>query len=70
MEDLTKKASQERKRRVKLCKTWATYILVCTFLFIMNAVTSPSYLWVFWVIGGWGLAVAVETTFYLIEKKV
>jgi hypothetical protein len=34
------------------------YIVINSFLAVLNVLTDPSYLWFFWVAGGWGLAVA------------
>lgn len=33
------------------------YLIVNTGLLAINLVTSPQHLWVFWVMGGWGLGV-------------
>lgn len=34
------------------------YVVICTGLAALNIVTTPGYLWVAWVILGWGLGVA------------
>lgn len=34
------------------------YIVIIIFLGIINLLTSPNYLWVFWVMLGWGIGVA------------
>ncbi len=34
------------------------YILVVGFLFVINYVTSPNYIWAWWVLLGWGLGIA------------
>lgn len=36
------------------------YLVVCTFLAVVNYFTSP-YPWVLWVIGGWGLSLILKT---------
>ena len=61
----------EKKLRIskrKLAISWAYYIIVCTFLAILNYTTS-SQPWVLWVIGAWGMAQIIQTTEYLINKK-
>ncbi len=36
------------------------YIIVITILFIFNLIQSPSYMWVYWVIFGWGIGLAIH----------
>lgn len=38
----------------------ATYLVVVSGLWVVNLVTSPGYLWVLWVMGGWGIGVAIN----------
>ena len=33
------------------------YVLVITLLFIINYITSPTYIWAWWVVLGWGLGI-------------
>ena len=35
-----------------------TYIIIISFLLILNLITNPSYLWVVWPALGWGIGVA------------
>ena len=39
---------------------FSRYVLICLALLAINLVTSPHRLWVFWVIGGWGLGVLMH----------
>ena len=34
------------------------YVIITAFLFIINFLTSPSYIWAWWVMLGWGIGVA------------
>ena len=36
------------------------YIVINAILAVLNLLTDPSYLWFLWVVGGWGLAVALH----------
>jgi transcriptional regulator with XRE-family HTH domain len=36
------------------------YVVVCLALVAVNLIASPRYPWVLWVIGGWGLGVALH----------
>ncbi|HIW52330.1 MAG TPA: 2TM domain-containing protein [Candidatus Alistipes excrementipullorum] len=56
MEERNTRLSAEElaKRRKTVIRHTATFIVICTFLSIMNSVTTPSYPWVLWVAGCWG----------------
>lgn len=41
-------------------KQVAQYVIVCTFLAIVNYVTDPSHGWVLWVIACWGLSLGMD----------
>ena len=38
------------------------YLLGVLILLAINLITSPQYLWVFWVMGGWGLGVLMHAS--------
>ncbi len=64
----TRLSAEERsKSRKSAIRNTATFVVICTFLSIMNGVTSPSYPWVLWVIGCWGLGVALQWIYYLLD---
>ncbi|SEM97834.1 2TM domain-containing protein [Chryseobacterium taichungense] len=73
-------AYEKATRRVKELKGFygnlTSYILVISFLIVLNILTSPGYLWFFWPMIGWGLGVAAHavTTFGIgkdwEEKKI
>lgn len=62
-------AYEKATRRVKELKGFygnlTSYILVISFLIVLNILTSPGYLWFFWPMIGWGLGVVAHavTTF-------
>ena len=66
---MPKMSYEEAQKQVKKIKDFYThlgiYIIVCTFLVFLNLFASPEYLWVLWVIFGWGIGVAIDgiTTF-------
>lgn len=47
------------------------YVAVICLLLIINLVTSPEYLWVFWPAMGWGIGLLAHgaTAFYMSPKK-
>lgn len=36
------------------------YIVVCSFLAVVNYITNPSYWWFLWVVAGWGLDLSLN----------
>lgn len=38
------------------------YVLVNGALFVINVITSPSHLWVFWPMLGWGIGLAAHAS--------
>ncbi len=36
------------------------YVVVIIFLFIINLITNPGYIWVWWVVMGWGIGVVAH----------
>lgn len=58
----TKVLSGRMKRMI------AQYIVMCVFLSVMNYVLTPGCWWVLWVIGGWGLSIAMRLIAMYFEK--
>ncbi|WP_374461780.1 2TM domain-containing protein [Chryseobacterium taeanense] len=73
-------AYQKASKRVKELKGFygnlTSYILVISFLAVLNIITSPGYLWFFWPMLGWGVGIAAHaaSTFWIgkewEEKKI
>jgi len=38
------------------------YIVVCLILLGVNLYTSPQHLWIFWVLGGWGIGILLHAS--------
>ena len=59
---------QKAKKRVKAIKGLythlAVYVLVNGLLFMINIMTSPSVLWFYWPLSGWGIGIVVHA-FYV-----
>ena len=55
---------QEAKKRVEEIKGFyyhlVSYILVNTFLVVINLLTSPEYLWFIWPIIGWSIGLVIH----------
>ncbi len=56
------RAKASRKVFVRLGFMWhlAMFLIIMVGLTAINLTQSPSYLWVLWVFGGWGLAVLIH----------
>lgn len=50
----------------KFIMSWVSYAVVCSFLAVVNHVTCTEYMWVLWVIGGWGVGQLIHTADYLL----
>ncbi len=59
-------SSEERevKKEVKRLKHFysslMSYLVIVGFLFIVNLVISPDYIWAWWVAFGWGISIAFQ----------
>lgn len=55
---------EEARKRVKALKGFyanlVAYIIINTFLAIVNLLTSPQRLWFLWVVLGWGIGIAFQ----------
>lgn len=55
---------REARRYVKRVKRFynhlGVYAVIILFLFLINIMTSPGYLWFFWPALGWGVGVAMQ----------
>ena len=56
---------QKAKERVEMIKGFyihlTVYVVVNILLFSINMLTSPGYLWFFWPLMGWGIAVVLHS---------
>ena len=60
------------RKKSAFFKHLRAYCIVNGFLFLINILTNPGYLWVVWPILGWGISLAfgVSETFFPSEHKV
>jgi transcriptional regulator with XRE-family HTH domain len=55
-----KDAAKKVKRLKKFYSSLLSYVATIGFLFIINLITSPGYIWTIWVALGWGLSIALQ----------
>jgi hypothetical protein len=48
---------------------FAVYLVVISGLLALNFSRNPENPWVFWIVGGWGLAVAAHAAAFLIPES-
>ena len=58
---------RDQVRRSLLCYI-LTYIVIISFLTILNALTSPGYYWVIWPALGWGLGLVLHIVHVLLKE--
>ena len=56
-------------RKRKFIMSWVSYVAICSFLAVVNYLTSREHAWVLWVIGGWGIGQLIETADYLLARS-
>lgn len=58
------RAYEKAQKRVKEIKSFYgnlfSYVIVITFLIILNLITSPKHLWFYWPMLGWGIGIAAH----------
>lgn len=65
METTRKIDAKAARRKRRLIREWITYAVICAFLAGVNALTTPHYWWVLWVMAGWGLGLILDLIFHL-----
>lgn len=66
--ELIRTPEEKRRRFTRWYSRKAiTYVAVCAFLTLVNALTSPGDWWVVWVIAGWGLGMVLSLAYYLFD---
>lgn len=55
METTILKKEMKSRMTYRIITSLITYVVVNAFLVFVNLLTCPAYLWVLWVIGGWGI---------------
>ncbi len=62
----TNVATQNAEARKKLIRNTVTFAVICGYLSVLNYFTC-SYPWGLWVIGGWGIAIALQWVYYILD---
>ncbi|MBD3353385.1 MAG: hypothetical protein GF364_18025 [Candidatus Lokiarchaeota archaeon] len=68
-ESLREIAVEIVKRRLALKIHWTAYLIVNIGLFIINITVDDSYMWVWWPITGWGIAVLTHSFNYVSYRR-
>lgn len=69
METTRKIDAKAARRKRRLIREWITYAVICAFLAGVNALTTPHYWWVLWVMAGWGLGLILDLIFHLTNSR-
>lgn len=67
METMDIKTRKSRRFNRWFRRKLIAYAVVCSFLTFVNAMTSPHYWWVLWVVAGWGLNLLLNALYYLTD---
>ena len=69
--DAAKEKWKQRQRR-EFYSHLTSYCIINGFLFMVNLITGPRYLWVVWPMMGWGIGLAFHyvNTFFVAEEKI
>ncbi len=59
-EEQYRTAKKRVKKKKGFYKHFAVFAICSVFLFFVNMMTSPGYLWFLWAVAGWGFGVAVQ----------
>lgn len=68
--ETTSKSKTEQKLWLKMKMGVLNYVVINTFLVVVNWVTSPHYWWVLWVISGWGIGLILKLISRYTEYKI
>ena len=66
----TGQREQEKRDIIRrnLLASILTYIIIISFLAILNVLTSPGYYWVIWPALGWGLGLMLHIVHILLKE--
>lgn len=56
-EELYRQARKRVKKKRSFRGHFTTFAVMSVFLFVLNMVTSPEYLWFLWAVGGWAISI-------------
>ncbi len=69
MELTDEKTKMKNQCKLNIIMSIVKYLVVNTFLVFVNLMTTPNYLWVLWVIAGWGIGLILTIVTNYLEFK-
>ncbi|WP_276964927.1 2TM domain-containing protein [Bacteroides graminisolvens] len=69
MELTDEKTKMKNQCKLNIIMSIVKYLVVNAFLVFVNLMTTPNYLWVLWVIAGWGIGLILTVVTNYLEFK-
>ncbi|HAZ57607.1 MAG: 2TM domain-containing protein [Bacteroides graminisolvens] len=69
MELTDEKTKMKNQCKLNIIMSIVKYLVVNAFLVFVNLMTTPNYLWVLWVIAGWGIGLILTIVTNYLEFK-
>lgn len=69
MELTDEKTKMKNQCKLNIIMSIVKYLVVNVFLVFVNLTTTPNYLWVLWVIAGWGIGLILTIVTNYLEFK-
>lgn len=69
MELTDEKTKMKNQCKLNIIMSIVKYLVVNAFLVFVNLITTPNYLWVLWVIAGWGIGLILTIVTNYLEFK-
>lgn len=69
MELTDEKTKMKNQCKLNIIMSIVKYLFVNVFLVFVNLMTTPNYLWVLWVIAGWGIGLILTIVTNYLEFK-
>lgn len=69
MELTDEKTKMKNQCKLNIIMSIVKYLVVNAFLVFVNLMTTPNYLWVLWVIAGWGIGLVLTIVTNYLEFK-
>ncbi|MBP6062075.1 hypothetical protein SDC9_65023 [bioreactor metagenome] len=69
MELTDEKTKMKNQCKLNIIMSIVKYLVVNVFLVFVNLMTTPNYLWVLWVIAGWGIGLILTIVTNYLEFK-
>lgn len=69
MELTDEKTKMKNQCKLNIIMSIVKYLVVNAFLVFVNLMTTPNYLWVLWIIAGWGIGLILTIVTNYLEFK-